>query len=977
MQLLNRSSLACVEPRLRNKRFENCEMRSIVVGGWTPPLPSLEYTGVRQIVSKQSTGEDTPDHERRGDGPFFTFGANSDSHASNRTGGSYGGAQTSGVQENDDISQPVQGKVGGTVMNNPGAPARIANISGVHDLANGWNRDRSESGLHRDDASLKKIPYKDYFKNQGVFGDGCTSEVDSINLARDSGTGGVNTRQNRNNCSIATIPVVPVTSHSRGASSILQEIPDIIDISNLNVKLKDAKGVVESENPPKLVCSESDKDSSQSTCIDTNTTTHISTSIYMKKPIASLTIETEGINADSAMTSSGTAIAIPICPRAKLRIRSANGTVTSNSSMLELENPVFTFPSPFTTPPSMSFNMDVFPSSTSISASGVPSQMDMSKPLSHEVNQDSLRDDQAGGLATCLEQDTITRPSIGGSHKQDSEGNELIKAFGTTKSTVELFTMANPASLELNCETQTCQSPLIHESNILPCEYALNDLHGPSTPSEHLKKSHSNVDVHPVRRNDSSGLIALSSSSDASPSSETASIQLDNESIDYVDFLPKLISEVETNMRRDEVNEDIMVCLATTTSEACLELPPRRTSRIDAEQKHSSAVSSLPTKCEQRPQANPVPMPTKNVANPMKQRVHSATVVDATVVSDDAVVDFGKSINCNDSQKFEEESASHRMPSEEKGNNSQPTGGALLAGCEVNTEDISIQRLVLSKRPALIQPLPSRAQSLPNTNTVKKSFHRPLTEAPLFPPLPVSGSSMEPADASTESIEFMEIPSFTKFLPASAFPAHGYLPHTGLPKAFSDSDIRHRERGMLDTELGSRGMALDGTPTLIDGLSGSECVGINSTSSSEIANAKVQAAPSSMNSETTRRLKVSWKQSDFRLRTRRRHSFHLDLSSMDWRKLALRSRRQAMDGLNRSMASPHNEGAESQLAPTHSPSQSKSSPNTLPNSLPKVLPTTISSPGETSSPLPPTISPPTRSAIVHKIGIDVSCPSMQ
>jgi broad specificity phosphatase PhoE len=35
--LLNRGSLYCADDSLRLKRFENAEMRSIVIGGWTPP----------------------------------------------------------------------------------------------------------------------------------------------------------------------------------------------------------------------------------------------------------------------------------------------------------------------------------------------------------------------------------------------------------------------------------------------------------------------------------------------------------------------------------------------------------------------------------------------------------------------------------------------------------------------------------------------------------------------------------------------------------------------------------------------------------------------------------------------------------------------------------------------------------------------------------------------------------------------------
>ncbi len=34
--LLNRGSLYCADDSLRLKRFENAEMRSIVVGGWSP-----------------------------------------------------------------------------------------------------------------------------------------------------------------------------------------------------------------------------------------------------------------------------------------------------------------------------------------------------------------------------------------------------------------------------------------------------------------------------------------------------------------------------------------------------------------------------------------------------------------------------------------------------------------------------------------------------------------------------------------------------------------------------------------------------------------------------------------------------------------------------------------------------------------------------------------------------------------------------
>lgn len=36
--LLNRATLYCADDPLRLKRFENAEMRSIVIGGWTSPL---------------------------------------------------------------------------------------------------------------------------------------------------------------------------------------------------------------------------------------------------------------------------------------------------------------------------------------------------------------------------------------------------------------------------------------------------------------------------------------------------------------------------------------------------------------------------------------------------------------------------------------------------------------------------------------------------------------------------------------------------------------------------------------------------------------------------------------------------------------------------------------------------------------------------------------------------------------------------
>jgi broad specificity phosphatase PhoE len=55
--LLNRCALACIEDFLKARRFENCEMRSIIIGGWgrdtyTPDLPESNANALTEIRRK-------------------------------------------------------------------------------------------------------------------------------------------------------------------------------------------------------------------------------------------------------------------------------------------------------------------------------------------------------------------------------------------------------------------------------------------------------------------------------------------------------------------------------------------------------------------------------------------------------------------------------------------------------------------------------------------------------------------------------------------------------------------------------------------------------------------------------------------------------------------------------------------------------------------------------------------------------------
>lgn len=58
---LSRASLACVDDTIRGRRFDNAEMRSVVIGGWTPV--SAPSTGAGGAAAQAVASKDKPGHQ--------------------------------------------------------------------------------------------------------------------------------------------------------------------------------------------------------------------------------------------------------------------------------------------------------------------------------------------------------------------------------------------------------------------------------------------------------------------------------------------------------------------------------------------------------------------------------------------------------------------------------------------------------------------------------------------------------------------------------------------------------------------------------------------------------------------------------------------------------------------------------------------------------------------------------------------------
>jgi hypothetical protein len=104
--LLNRCSLACVDEGLRSRRFDNAEMRSVVMGGWgpvayAPQLPVPGRGALAQIVAAQQAAgvagqqQQQGHHQAAGEGAAGGGGGGGGAAAAAAAGAGGGGSSWS------------------------------------------------------------------------------------------------------------------------------------------------------------------------------------------------------------------------------------------------------------------------------------------------------------------------------------------------------------------------------------------------------------------------------------------------------------------------------------------------------------------------------------------------------------------------------------------------------------------------------------------------------------------------------------------------------------------------------------------------------------------------------------------------------------------------------------------------------------------------------------------------------------------